>query len=150
QGDPAAVTAALNGMAFHPTAGFTGTATVGVIASDLQLSISSSIAIQVINRPPTVVTTASYTASMNTTLSVAAPGLVSFFADPDGDAVSINLVSGTSFGTLSVATNGAFVYIPNRTFVGHDSFVIQAYDGVAFSTSFVVSIDVQDPFNLRR
>jgi len=50
-------------------------------------------------------------------------------ADPDGDAVTAELVSGPSHGTLRLNPDGSFRYAPNPDFVGTDSFTYRARDG---------------------
>jgi GH24 family phage-related lysozyme (muramidase) len=61
-------------------------------------------------------------------LSVPAPGVLG--NDPNGGAVLTTvLVSGPTNGTLTLNTNGAFLYTPGANFVGEDSFSYRASFG---------------------
>jgi hypothetical protein len=42
--------------------------------------------------------------------------------DADGDAMTAQLVSGPTNGTLTLNPDGSFTYIPNTHYVGRDSF----------------------------
>ena len=63
--------------------------------------------------------------------------------DPDGDALSASLVSGPSHGTLTLGADGGFTYTPSLNYVGPDSFVYAASDGLA-STNATANITVVD------
>jgi hypothetical protein len=68
--------------------------------------------------------------------------------DPDGDALTAILVSGPSYGTLTLIRNGSFSYGPNLNFNGTDSFTYRAKDGRANShiaTVFITVHSVNDP-----
>lgn len=53
--------------------------------------------------------------------------------DPDGDAITAQLVSGPSQGTLTLNADGSFTYTPNRHYVGPDSFTYTWSDGLNVS-----------------
>ncbi|MFZ1813708.1 MAG: Ig-like domain-containing protein [Rhizobiaceae bacterium] len=49
--------------------------------------------------------------------------------DPDdGDVITYSLVTGPQHGTIAIEADGSFVYTPDGSFVGEDSFVYQATD----------------------
>src|SRR5207237_1047030 len=54
----------------------------------------------------------SYSVSEDTTLTVAAPGVLGNDTDVDGDALTAALVSGPAHGTLALNANGSFSYTP--------------------------------------
>jgi len=69
-----------------------------------------------------------YESDENTTLSVAAPGVLENDSDPDGDPFTVVLWSNVSHGTLSLDPDGSFVYTPADGFTGIDSFIYRARD----------------------
>lgn len=82
------------------------------------------------------------TVAEDTTLAVAAPGVLANDTDPDGGAFSAHLVTGVAHGTLRLAANGSYVYRPAANFNGTDSFTYRAFDGAAFTASARVTISV--------
>jgi hypothetical protein len=62
--------------------------------------------------------------------------------DPDGDAITAQLVSGPSNGTLTLNPDGTFTYTPNTHYVGPDSFTYTWSDGLEGSNIGTVTIDV--------
>jgi VCBS repeat-containing protein len=72
----------------------------------------------------------SYNVNANTTLTVTNPGVLSNDTDVFGTNLTATLISNPSHGTLMLTNNGGFSYTPSNNFVGTDSFVYQASDGV--------------------
>jgi hypothetical protein len=62
--------------------------------------------------------------------------------DPDGDAITAQLVSGPSNGTLTFHPDGTFTYTPNTHYVGPDGFTYTWSDGLTASEPAMVRIDV--------
>jgi hypothetical protein len=62
--------------------------------------------------------------------------------DPDGDAITAQLVSGPTNGTLTLNPDGTFTYIPNTHYVGPDRFTYTWSDGLTTGNTATVSIDV--------
>lgn len=83
-----------------------------------------------------------YNTTENTTLSVVAPGVLANDNDPEGDPISAVLVSNVSYGTLSLAPDGSFIYTPNAGFTGGDSFTYTADDAGGASNTATVSVVV--------
>jgi len=75
----------------------------------------------------------SYPAARDTTLNVAAPGVLINDSDVDGDTLSAVLVSQPTHGSLTLNSNGSFSYVPASNYVGSDSFTYKANDGLADS-----------------
>jgi uncharacterized delta-60 repeat protein len=69
-------------------------------------------------------------------------GVLANDTDADGDALSAVLVSGPAHGTLSLAANGGFTYVPAADYNGPDSFTYKANDGTADSNVTTVSLTV--------
>ncbi len=93
------------------------------------------------NKPP-VANNDSFSASANTTLTVAAPGVLANDTDQNGDPLTAVLASNVSHGALTFNANGSFTYTPTNNFTGTDSFIYQASDGQALSGNAAVTITV--------
>jgi VCBS repeat-containing protein len=93
------------------------------------------------NQPPTAQGDP-YTTSEDTPLTVNAPGVLANDTDPEGSALSAINPTNPSHGTLSLSSNGAFVYTPEANFNGADAFTYQAGDGSLQSGPATVTITV--------
>ncbi|TLM68804.1 MAG: tandem-95 repeat protein, partial [Actinobacteria bacterium] len=80
-----------------------------------------------------------YSTAEDTTLTVAAPGVLVNDTDIDGDPLDAVLDTGVSNGTLTLNADGSFVYVPDADWNGSDSFTYHANDGTADSN--VVTVD---------
>jgi VCBS repeat-containing protein len=87
-----------------------------------------------------------YTTNEDTTLTIAAPGVLGNDSDVDGNPLTAILVSGPGHGTLTLNSNGSFSYSPNADYKGPDSFSYKANDGSLNSNTATVSITV-NPVN---
>ncbi len=98
------------------------------------------------NQPPTAGND-SYSVNEDTTLNVAAPGVLNNDSDPDGDPITAVLATGPAHGTLTLNADGSFTYTPAADYNGPDSFTYKAQDSFgAQSAAATVSITV-DPVN---
>src|SRR5208282_2538781 len=97
---------------YQPTNNFTGTDTFTYAASDgLSTSAVAVVSIVVSHRPP--VTQADvYGVCQNQLLTVLPPGVLLNDSDPDGNPLTASAASSPLHGTLSLSTNGGFVYTP--------------------------------------
>jgi VCBS repeat-containing protein len=95
----------------------------------------------VTNRAPTSSPDA-YSAAEDTTLTVAAPGVLANDNDPDGNALTATVVSGPAHGSLNLNANGGFSYTPDADYHGSDSFTYRASDGTLQSAPATVTITV--------
>jgi uncharacterized delta-60 repeat protein len=84
----------------------------------------------------------SYTTSQNTTLTVAAPGILANDSDVEGHPLSAALMTSPTHGAVTLAADGSFVYVPAAGYSGPDSFTYRASDGAATSNTATVSLDV--------
>ncbi len=86
-----------------------------------------------------------YVTPKNVALNVAAPGVLANDVDLDGDALTAQLVGGTTTtagGTVTFNPDGSFNYTPLTGFTGVDTFQYQACAGAACSATATVSITV--------
>jgi hypothetical protein len=86
----------------------------------------------------------SFTATQNTALTAAAPGVLANDTDADGGPLTAVLVSGPTNGTLTLNPNGSFTYTPRADFLGTDSFTYRATDGANQSNVATATITVRD------
>ncbi|MDX1745146.1 MAG: cadherin-like domain-containing protein, partial [Halobacteriales archaeon] len=84
----------------------------------------------------------SFSTNEDTTLNVAAPGVLGNDSDADGDALTASLNTGVSNGSLTLNSDGSFTYMPHPDFNGTDSFTYDVSDGVLVDTATVtITVD---------
>ncbi|HLN64146.1 MAG TPA: tandem-95 repeat protein, partial [Symbiobacteriaceae bacterium] len=139
------VTVNANGsFTYTPALNFNGTATFTYKVTDGALQSNAAtvtITVTPVNDAP-VANNDSYTTAEDTPLNVAAPGVLSNDTDVDGPAMTAVLVSGPSNGTLTLNSNGSFIYTPNANYSGPDSFTYRASDGSLPSNVATVTLNV--------
>ncbi len=132
------------GFTYLPNANFNGVdhftyrVSDGVSTSALAIV---TLTVQAVNDLPAAAGE-SYIVAEDSVLTISVPGVLSNDNDQDGDALRALLVNGTANGTLSLNTNGSFVYAPNQNYSGADSFTYRATDGNATSSVVTVTINV--------
>ncbi|MBX3743768.1 MAG: tandem-95 repeat protein [Verrucomicrobiae bacterium] len=123
---------------YSPNPGFTGIDTLRFVANDGEFtSLPSTVTFTVVsaNRPP-VATPFSISGAADTSLPMTLSG-----QDPDGDALSFQIVRPPTHGSLS-GSPPSILYQPASGFSGADSFEFRVSDGSNFSTPATVSITV--------
>ncbi len=100
-----------------------------------------TITVASVNDAPVAVAD-SYSMNEDATLTIAAPGVLANDTDVDGDALTAELVTGPTVGTLTLNANGSFTYTPSANYFGTVTFTYRAYDGVAYSAPATVTITV--------
>jgi VCBS repeat-containing protein len=108
-----------------------------------QLSFSDGIIVLVVaNAVPDAVAD-TYTLVEDGVLAVgAAFGVLANDSDANGDPLLAALVDGPANGTLVLADDGSFLYVPHANWFGTDSFTYLASDGVAGSEVVTVTLVV--------
>jgi hypothetical protein len=87
----------------------------------------------------------SFSVSHDQPLQVSTGGLLADSSTDSGDSLSAILVSNPADGTLSnFGSDGSFTFTPNAGFVGTDSFVFEATDGVDVSSPVAATVNVTD------
>jgi large repetitive protein len=84
-----------------------------------------------------------YVTPADTTLTVAAPGVVA--NDSSISTNTVTLVAGPANGVLTLNQNGGFTYTPTNNFTGVDNFTYQAKRGPQLSGIAVVDLMVTAP-----
>jgi len=100
-----------------------------------------SITVNPVNDPPAAADDG-YSVGEDNTLTVPVPGVLGNDSDVDGDMLTAALDSDPINGTVTLNTDGSFVYAPNPNYNGPDSFTYRANDGQADSNVATVSITV--------
>jgi M6 family metalloprotease-like protein len=95
----------------------------------------------IVNCPPAAAAD-SYSTDEDTSLTVATPGVLSNDSDRAGDTLTSVKVSDPSHGTLTLNTNGSFIYTPAANWNGDDSFTYKASDGSEYSAVVTVNLSV--------
>ncbi len=154
-----ALTLGANGsIAYTPNAGFSGgdsftyRATNGVGPGNT-VTVTISVGAAPIS-PPTS-TNDSYNGTEGTPLSVAAPGVLENDTSNGGGAMTAAVVANPGNGTLTLGSDGGFVYTPTTGFTGTDTFTYRATNVGGPGNVATVSIAVaaittpQPPSNFR-
>ena len=123
---------------YNGTDSFTYQANDGTISSG---SVTVTINVNAVNDAP-VARNDAYSMNEDTTLNIAAPGVLGNDTDVDGDPLAAMLVGHPSHGTLALNPNGSFGYVPSANYHGQDSFTYRANDGILNSGTATVAITV--------
>ncbi len=98
--------------------------------------------------PPVVTNTApvavadSFTTQQDVTLNVSAPGVKANDSDAESQPLTAYLVGTAAHGTVSMGTNGSFIYTPSSGYYGSDSFTYRVNDGSLNSNVATVNLTV--------
>jgi len=136
---------------YTPNAGFTGTDTFAYQLNDgMSNSLMAHASITVTgeggggeeNVAP-VSAADTYATTVDQTLTISAPGVLSNDSDANGDAITAQIITSAASGQVTLAADGSFVYVPNPGFIGTDSFTYSAHDGTEAGAPVTVSLQVQ-------
>ncbi len=142
---PANGTVTLNGdgsFTYTPNTGFVGSDSFTYKANDGTSDSNTATVTITVAAPAPTASKDSYAVNENTTLSVAAPGVLANDTDPNNNPLTAVLVTSPAHGTLQLASNGGFTYTPATYFSGTDSFTYKATNGGTSSAAATVSITV--------
>src|SRR4029079_352245 len=87
-----------------------------------------------------------YAVNEDTTLAVAAPGVLGNDADPEGQPLTAQVWTGPAHGTFAFNADGSFTYRPFTNYNGADEFWSRAFDGRRYSAPTRVALTV-NPVN---
>ena len=146
--DPAHGTLTLNSngsFTYTPTANYNGPDSFTYKVNDglLDSNVATvNLTVNAVNDAP-VANPNSYTMAEDSTLTVAAPGLLSNDTDADGPGLAVVVaIAPTHAAAFSILPNGSFSYTPVANYSGLDSFSYKISDGVADSAFTTVTITV--------
>ena len=134
---------ASGGFTYTPPLNFVGQVTFTYRANDGALDSNvATVTIFVVNGPPTALDDR-YDMLVNTTLTVAAPGVLANDRDFTGGACLIALLdTPPAVGTLNLGTDGSFTYSPPLNFLGQVTFTYHTNDCALNSNVATVTINV--------
>jgi hypothetical protein len=92
--------------------------------------------------PPPVAEPDTYSTPFNTTLTVAAPGVLANDSTNGGGPLTASLVTSVARGTLIFNASGGFTYIPLNGYTGPDSFTYRVANGNGESLATSVTLTV--------
>jgi VCBS repeat-containing protein len=129
---------------YTPTMDFCGTDNFTYHANDgLEDSSSATVTLTItcVNDAP-IVNEDGYSTTEDTTLNIAASGVLTNDTDVDGDSLTAVLDTNVTTGTLNLNNNGSFTYTPPANWFGVTTFSYHANDGQANSNTAVVTLTV--------
>ena len=133
----------LDGSFQYNPQGFAGTAAFTYRIHD-GTGLSTPIAVSiVVNTPPQAVND-NYLLDEDTTLiRNAADGVTANDVDPEGQTLVVSLLETPQHGSLQLADDGSFSYLPDADYFGSDQFTYQLSDGVDPSNTATVNLTVE-------
>jgi subtilisin-like proprotein convertase family protein len=152
-----ALNAALDGLRFTPEADYNGPALLTLVCDDLghqgvggALCVSSAVAITIEahNDAPVAEADGELLAAgilRNSRVTVDAPGVLTNDRDVEGHPLLAHLEQGPAHGAFTLASDGAFSYIPDPEWIGDDHFTYRASDGELTSDAMTVWLRVRAP-----
>ena len=130
---------------YTPAAGFTGSTFFTYTANDgraksaptrVDLTVTAPANSAPTGRPDT------YTTDQDTALRVPAPGVLANDTDAENNTLTATDVTQPINGTVTLAADGSFTYVPDAGFSGRDLFTYTANDGTAKSAATRVDLTV--------
>ncbi|MBW4471648.1 MAG: tandem-95 repeat protein, partial [Stenomitos rutilans HA7619-LM2] len=156
QGTLAAINTAIGNLVYRSYPGFTGFDTITISVNDggntgigTALSDTKTLYVNVggaVNTPPTA-NPDSYSTTRNTVLTVTGQGVLANDTDADSNTLTANLLTTPTNGSVVFSSNGTFTYTPNANYIGNDSFMYLASDGIGNSNPTTVNLSVAAPTN---
>ncbi len=127
---------------YIPSTGYIGPDSFTYTASDGEVN-STPATVNITVYPDPVAVNATYAVIAGQTLEPdAAYGVLAFDSNTYGNPLIALLQTGTSNGSLTLNTDGSFLYVPNMGYAGPDSFTYTATDGATTSSPATVNITV--------
>ncbi len=131
-------------FSYVPAANFNGDDSFTYTAHDaVSASAAATVTIHVaaVNDAPDAAAD-EYAVEEDSTLAVAAPGVLANDRDVDSPSFTATLVNGPAHGDLLFVEDGSFTYTPGPDFFGTDLFTYTASDGLLASGETTVTISV--------
>jgi len=125
---------------YTPSNGFSGTDSFTYRANDGLLSSEPATVLIRVNAAPIAIDDRYPTIEDSPIIITAQNGILS--NDQDTNILTAILVSDPAHGSLTLSLDGAFIYIPNNDFEGHDSFTYRARDSLQQSNLATVIIPI--------
>ncbi len=132
-------------FAYQPAANYTGLDSFTYKARDLTAEsgvATVSITVTPLNDAP-LAADDNYSTDEDASLIIPLPGVLANDLDPDGDSIISVLASRPAHGTLTLSTNGSFVFTPTDNYSGPDGFTYRASDAQTNSNLAAVTLTIR-------
>lgn len=136
-------------VTFHPTAGFVGDDEFQYRVNDgVTNSNPAKVSLNVRNFAPKAAPSLQRT-TPGKAIIVTGTGLLATASDPDGDTLTLSIVTQPAHGMLTLVQSngvytGGYTYTPTAGYAGPDLFTWRVSDGATVSETVTVTIDVQN------
>lgn len=130
---------------YVPDTGFAGVDTFTYRDSDGSTNSNTatvSITVSAAANSAPVANNDSYSLNEDEALTVSGAGVLGNDTDADTNPLTAIIVTQPAHGSVTLASNGTFVYTPDPNFSGSDSFTYQASDGLTNSNVAIVSLTI--------
>lgn len=115
---------------------------ITLVAYDARGAYNADTMLLKVSASPPVASDDNYITDEDTPLYVSAPGILDNDSDPNGDPLTLSVVSLPAHGNLNLYSNGSFTYKPAPNFTGSDTFTYKVNDGQSDSGPATVTIQV--------
>ncbi|MCH8046015.1 MAG: tandem-95 repeat protein [Planctomycetes bacterium] len=129
---------------YTPDEDFVGVDTFTYVASDGQTTSNEATVTLTVDFPPTAEPDAYEVDEHDRLVVDAATGVLANDSDVENQPLRAQLVGGPQNGTLELAEDGSFVFVPDDHFFGTDSFTYRANDGLHVSNVATATITVNE------
>jgi hypothetical protein len=126
------------GFTYTPQAGFVGEDSFQYTSTDGEFTETATVTILVTNEAPEA-RDDSFGLYQGETLTA---NVLENDQDPDQDSLTVELVSSTTNGTVTLGSDGTFTYTPTSGFIGTDSFSYIINDGLVDGNTVIVFLFV--------
>ena len=140
-----AITGGGTGVSYTPNANFFGADSFTYTVDDGNTGTDTAtvtVTVTSVNDLP-VAAPDNYAMNQDTTLNVAAPGVLANDSDLEGPMNAV-LLSDVSNGDLVLSADGSFSYEPDPGYAGTDTFTYRVNDGTDDSNTVTVTINIAD------
>ena len=110
--------------------------------TSVRMDNNKSIAAVFVRNDPPAAGNDAYSTDANTTLQIAAPGVLANDRDPNGDPLALVLRDRPRSGKVALFADGSFLYTPRADFRGQDSFTYAVSDGHGGTATATVRLAV--------
>ncbi len=129
------------GFSYQPAPGYIGLDSFTYRAGDNRTnSAPATVFLTIYSNSPPAANADAFVLTMNRPFAAAAPGVLANDTDSDSDPLTAKVISNVQHGSLTLASEGSFDYIPNPGYSGADSFTYVAHDGMSGSALATVSL----------
>ncbi|MFA5309024.1 MAG: Ig-like domain-containing protein, partial [Dehalococcoidales bacterium] len=128
---------------YNPASGYTGTDSFTYKANDGKVNSNTVTVTITVNTPSNTAPVAvndTYTLVESGVLTISIPGVLANDNDANGDTMTAVLITDVSHCSLTLNSDGSFVYTSSEGYVGTDSFTYKVSDGSATSNTGTVTL----------